>query len=169
MGTVQKKLETLDGYLIRIERNPEIGAYYIVVGIEDGWVYRDTDKIICEEIGSGDGGKLVKISPIDDSIILDDLFLFFEKIIEINIKIIERRKEYEMEMKKMEEMIIEKEATLYDEINQLKDISFDKTPSKPKKNTTVGTKTKNDEVKEETEETKEKEESKVEKKSPKNK
>lgn len=124
MRTIHNKLKNLEGYLVSIERDPDMGVYTIKVGLPSGWVYRETETIKCEVLNSSDEGKLILIKPVDDSIVIDDLFRFFDKLIEVNHTILRREEEFQKEMEQIKQLLETKKDEFYQEIDELGDISF---------------------------------------------
>lgn len=144
MKTVELALEPITGYLISINRNTKSGWYEFEIGIHPNWVIGENNKIACDIINENTTGKLVRISPKNENIGIDDLILFVEAIINTNKKIADKEKEF---TDKMEEMkgVLEKEARkFYDDLAILKESSFkditksielEKPVNKPKKKT----------------------------------
>lgn len=151
--TIESKLEKLSGTLLSIERDTVNGWYVITIGLPLSWVFNDNESISCEIIDESDKGRLIKIAPKrnDKNVIIDDLIRFVEIIIDTNGRIAEKEKEF---TKRMEEMkgLLEKEAKhFYQELDELKENSFNnisksfstitpikkKTKGRPKKNETI--------------------------------
>lgn len=111
MGIIEKTLEKLDGYLLSIERDTVNGLYFIKVGLPINWVYESTEKINCEVLNEFSEALLIKVSPIVDSVGLDELIMFGKNIITVNEEIVKMEKEFnkEVELKK---------AKLISEINE---------------------------------------------------
>ena len=64
-------------------------------------------------------GKIISIRPISPNITIDVLLEFISLIIKTNQAIIDRQKEFALEVKKMEEEIAEKTKGYFNEINKL--------------------------------------------------
>jgi phenylalanyl-tRNA synthetase alpha subunit len=124
METIESILESVNGYLLSIKRNTVNGWYELEVGIPKKWVFGETNDVKCETLNESAEGKLLKISPKHDKIIIDDLISFVDAIILTNEKIAEKEKQF---TDKMEEMkgVLEKEAKkFYEELDELKENSF---------------------------------------------
>jgi len=124
MKAVDLALKSLDGFLFSIKRNPIKGWYELEIGINKSWVYNENKEISCELITENDEAILLKISPKNNRIVVDDLIAFVELIIETNKKIAEKEKEFADKMNEMKG-ILEKEAKkFYEELDSLKENSF---------------------------------------------
>lgn len=126
MNVITNKLKKFDGYLISIDRNPEMGFYQIKVGLPIDWVYKEVEGIECAVLNKTNEGKILNISPKPnrDDINVDDLLLFFEKIIETNEIILEKQNEFSQQMEEFKKMLEDKENAFYAELNELKEVSF---------------------------------------------
>ena len=94
MKTVELALQPVDGYLVSIKRNTVNGWYELEVGLPVKWVFDENNEIKCEVLNKNDVGVLVKISPQNSNIVIDDLIQFVEVIIDTNQKIAEKEKEF---------------------------------------------------------------------------
>lgn len=124
MRTLEKVLNKLDGYLLSIKRNPDIGMYELEIGIPKNWVYKDTQKIKCEAYHETDDGKLIKIIPIVDGVVIDDLIDFVEAIIDVNDKINKMQEEFDKKMAKTKKILEDQVQDFYNEIDSVKENSF---------------------------------------------
>jgi hypothetical protein len=124
MNTIDLALEPITGYLISITRDTVHGRYELEIGIPSSWVFNQNDEISVEVLSKNDDGKLLKIFPKKDDIIIDDLIVFVEIIIETNRKIAEKEKQFTDRMEEMKG-VLEKEAKkFYEELDELKENSF---------------------------------------------
>ena len=80
-------LKSTDGYINSFTRNPLEGWWEIEVALPNTWVFDENKKIKCEIEFENNVGKLIKIVPTDNSILIDDLIEFVEIIIETNERI----------------------------------------------------------------------------------
>ena len=124
MGSIEKSLEPVTGYLYQIFRNVETEKYEIIGGIPPTWVFKSTNKIICEELNKTENGLLIRIYSNDKNVDLDDLIEFFIKIIKINENIAEKEKIFATELEKMKNEIENRIKNFYEELNKLKENSF---------------------------------------------
>jgi hypothetical protein len=124
MKTVESVLEPIGGYLLSIERNPEKGWYELRVGIPKNWVYGDNKSIGCEIVTETDEGKLIKISPKNNNIVIDDLISFVEAIVRTNKKIAEKEKLFNQKVEQMKGAFEKEAKKFYDELELLKVNSF---------------------------------------------
>ncbi|MFA5366389.1 MAG: hypothetical protein WC333_00500 [Dehalococcoidia bacterium] len=124
MKTVESVLEPVTGYLLSMERNPEKGWYELKVGIPKSWVYGDNKSIGCEIITETDEGKLIKISPKNYSVVIDDLISFVEAIVRTNKKIAEKEKLFNQKVEQMKGAFEKEAKKFYDELELLKVNSF---------------------------------------------
>ncbi|MFW6246567.1 MAG: hypothetical protein ACOC22_00125 [bacterium] len=124
MGVVENELKRVEGHLISMSRNPMKGWYEIEVGVYKSWVFDNNKDIECKIIAEDDDGKLLKISPKNNKVTVDELIRFVELIIETNERIAEKEREFAKEMEKMKELLEEKAKSFYTELDSLKDSSF---------------------------------------------
>jgi len=124
MNTIDLALKPITGYLISITRDTVQGRYELEIGIPSSWVFNQNDEISVEVLSKNDDGKLLKIFPKKDDVIIDDLIVFVEIIIETNRKIAEKEKQFTDRMEEMKG-VLEKEANkFYKELDELKENSF---------------------------------------------
>lgn len=126
MKPIQSALAPTDGYITSFIRNTVEGWWEIEVGLPASWIFDENSKIGCEVTMETDAGKLVRVYPKTDDVVIDDLVAFVEVIIKTNEKIAEKEKEFTDRMQEMKK-ILEKEATkFYEELDELKEDSFKK-------------------------------------------
>lgn len=124
MKTIELALESTNGYINSFTRNTVEGWWELEVGLPKTWVFDENDEIGCETILQNDFGKLIKVSPKNRDIVIDDLVTFVEIIIETNKKIAEKEKQFTDRMQEMKG-VLEKEAKkFYEELDELKINSF---------------------------------------------
>lgn len=124
MNILNERLKTVTGYLINITRDCGNGWYFIEVAVPASWEIGDNDDIECDVLNENDKGKMVKIAPKNNTVVVDDLLLFAEVIIETNIEIEKKEKEFEekiMDMKKQLEM---QAKDFYTKLDEHKKTSF---------------------------------------------
>lgn len=126
MKTIESVLEPVTGYLSSIKRNPKNGWYEIEIGLPLSWVYDDNNEIKCEIISKSDAGKLIKVVPKNEKIVIDDLISFVGVIIETNERIAEKEKEFTDRMEQMKGMLESEAKKFYEELDELKTNSFKK-------------------------------------------
>ncbi len=126
MSTVEELLNPISGYLLSITRDTVNGWYILEIGVPAKWIYKENEYIGCEIIDENDDGKLVKIYPKIDKIVLDDLINFVTIIIGTNNRIAEKEAEFQEKMEQIKKEL-EKDATkFYEELDMLKKSSFEK-------------------------------------------
>lgn len=122
---IDNALNSIDGYLLTINKNTLKNWYEIDIGIPNNWVLQEDTKVItCEEIAKNNEGKLIRIKPKTDSIVIDDLVNFIGMIIHTNKKILEKENEFNDEMQRYKSELEEKTRKFYDELDKLKKSSF---------------------------------------------
>jgi hypothetical protein len=126
MKTIEAILEPITGYLFTITRNTEKGWYELTVGLPKGWVFTDNNEIKCEVLNENENGKLIRIAPENDSIVVDDLVDFVMVIIETNERIAKKEEEFTNKMIEMRNKLEEEAKKFYEELDELKDNSFKK-------------------------------------------
>jgi hypothetical protein len=125
MKAIESALLPITGYLISITRNTVDGWYELEIGIPKGWVYDEHHKDInCEIIDENETGKLIKISPKNNSVEIDDLVIFVEIILEINKKIAEKEREFTDKMQELKGVLENEAKKFYGELDELKVNSF---------------------------------------------
>lgn len=134
---IENVLEPTNGYVFSMERNTVEGWWELKVGIPKNWVFSDNKDIKCEILNELETGKLIKVSPKNHNINVDDLYYFVELIILTNEKIAKKEKEFTNKMNEMK-IVLENEAkNFYAELDKLKENSFNDL----KKNSTTTTAT----------------------------
>lgn len=124
MKPIELALNPIDGYLISLTRDPENSWYVLEIGLPKTWVFDENNKISCEVTEEYEQGKIVKIFPKKNDVVVDDLINFVEIIIETNERIAEKEKQFTDKMQEMKG-ILEKEAKkFYQELDELKENSF---------------------------------------------
>ena len=124
MKTIEAALEPITGHLISISRNTVNGWYELQVGIPNNWEFSENEEISCEILEKTGAGKLLKISPKNEAVVIDDLVAFVELIIETNKKIAEKEKQFTDKMEEMKSKLEEEAKKFYKELDELKENSF---------------------------------------------
>jgi hypothetical protein len=124
MKTIEALLEPITGYLISITRNAMEGCYEMEIGIPKGWVFNENKEIKCEVLNEVEGGKIIKISPKNPDIVIDDLVSFVGIIMETNKKIAEKEKEFTDRMSAMKENLEKEVKAYYVELDKMRADSF---------------------------------------------
>jgi hypothetical protein len=126
MKAIQAALTPTDGYITSFIRNTVEGWWEIEVGLPASWVFDENSKIGCEVTMETDMGKLIKVFPKRNDVVIDDLVAFVEVVIDTNEKIAAKEKEFTDRIQKMKD-VLEKEAIeFYEELDELKENSFKK-------------------------------------------
>jgi len=126
MKTIQAALHPTDGYINSFKRNTVEGWWEIEVGLPISWVFDENNKIKCEVLAETEVGKLVRISPKTDKIVIDDLILFVEIIIDTNQRIAKKEKEFTDSLEKKKKELEVWASGFYKEMDELKETSFKK-------------------------------------------
>ena len=124
MKTIEALLEPINGYLVSITRNTVEGWYEMELGIPKGWVFNENKEIKCEVLNENEAGKLIKISPKNIDIVIDDLVAFVGVIMETNKKIADKEKEFTERMTAMRDNLEKEVKVYYEELDKLKENSF---------------------------------------------
>jgi hypothetical protein len=124
MKPLETILEPVDGYLFSITRNALKGWYELEIGIHKGWVFNENSEISCEVIEETDTGKLIKIAPKNENIVIDDLLDFVRIIIGTNEKITKKEQEFNERLLVMKGSLEEEARKFYEEVDELKNNSF---------------------------------------------
>lgn len=133
MKIVEEALESITGYLISIKRNTINGWYELEVGIPSKWVFDENSDVRCEVLKEVEVGKIIKISPKNDDVCIDDLIFFVEFIIETNRKILEKEEELNKKLEDMKSKMEDVTKTFLIELEDLRDKSFKKLSEPPVK------------------------------------
>jgi len=126
MKIIQEALAPTDGYITSFKRNTVEGWWEIEVGLPKAWVFDENNKIKCEILAEAEMGKLIKISPKNNKVVIDDLILFVEIIIETNKRIAEKEKQFTDKMEEMKGVLEQEAKKFYKELDDLKESSFKK-------------------------------------------
>lgn len=135
MSVIQKEFNRIDGNLITMKRDTVNGWYVFEIGIPKSWVYESNDDIECEEITENKLGYIIKVSPKNDKISIDDLISFVEIIISTNKKISQKEEEFKVRMEDLKLELEEEAKKFYEELDNLKDNSFKLFKEESKKDT----------------------------------
>jgi hypothetical protein len=124
MKTIELALQPITGFLVSITRNTQNGWYEIEIGLPSTWYYDENDEIGCEVISEikteNASGKIIKIFPKNEEIVIDDLVAFVQVIIDTNKRIADKEKQFTDRMQEMKG-VLEKEAKkFYEELDELK-------------------------------------------------
>jgi hypothetical protein len=126
MKTIDKILKDkgVDGYILSIYRNPEIANYELEVGIPKNWVYQKTEIIDIETITETEKNILLRVFPLKDFVIVDDLIEFVSLIISTNEKILKMQEDFDCEMEKIKSGLENQVKEFYKNLEKVKDTSF---------------------------------------------
>ena len=124
MTTIESLLKPITGYLISISRDTVNGWYVLEIGLPNTWVFDENNEIECEVLKETDEGRLIKIAPKKQKIILDDLVNFVGIIIQTNKKIALKEKQFTEKMEEMRENLEKEAKKYYEELDEIKETSF---------------------------------------------
>lgn len=102
MSVINDKIKPIDQYLIEISKNTVTDLFELKIGIPYSWEYKSNKKIDCEVLleNEENNGKILKIFPLDDKIIIDDLIDYAVVIVNTNAKIVEMQEKFNKEIEK---------------------------------------------------------------------
>ena len=100
------------------------GWWELEVGLPSKWVFDVNDDIKCEVIFESNAGKVIKIVPTNERILIDDLIIFVEIILETNKKIADKEKQFTDRMDQMKNALEKEAKRFYEELDELKENSF---------------------------------------------
>jgi hypothetical protein len=121
---IEEKLNAIEGYLLSIKRDTLNGWYELEIGLPKDWIYKGNDVINCEEITKSDKGVLLKVSPKELGIKIDDLITFVELIIDTNSQIVAKEREFTDKMEEVKKKLAEQAEVFYHELDDLREKSF---------------------------------------------
>ena len=124
MKPIELALHPIDGYLISITRDPNKGWYVLEIGLPKTWVFDENTKIGCEVTEEYEQGKLIKVFPKKNDVVIDDLVAFVEIIINTNERIAEKEKQFTDKMQEMKGILETEAKKFYQELDELKENSF---------------------------------------------
>ena len=130
MKPIQAALAPTDGYITSFVRNTVEGWWEIEVGLPASWVFDENTKIGCEVVMENDMGKLIKVYPKTEDVVVDDLLAFVEVIIKTNEKIAEKEKQFTDRMEEMKGLLEKEAMKFYEELDDIKENSFKKNNEK---------------------------------------
>ena len=124
MGIVENALMPVAGCLYSITRDTSNGWYVLEIGVPAKWVYKENDYIGCEVLEENEDGKLLKVFPKTDKIVLDDLINFVIIIISTNKRIAEKEAEFQLQMEQVKKELEKNASKFYEELENLREKSF---------------------------------------------
>ncbi len=125
MGVIQDKLKPIFNYLISIEWNIEKEWLELIIGLPKEWEYKENKSIKCESFDETDVGRYMRLSPKNETVVVDDLVDYVEIIIKVNNEIEQKQKEFAKEMEEMKLAFQQKITDFYDTLDQEKKKSFE--------------------------------------------
>jgi hypothetical protein len=126
MKDLEGILAPITGNMKSLYRNPQEGWYEMEIAIPKNWVFDENDEIAIETLSENEVGKLLRISPKNQSVVADDLVLFVEIIINTNQRIAEKELEFKRQMEDMKTGLETKAREFFKELDELKENSFKK-------------------------------------------
>lgn len=124
MKPIDEALKSTNGYIKSFTRNALNGWWELEIGLPPKWIFDGNNEIDCEILIENKIGKLIRILPKNQNIVIDDLIKFVEIIIETNQRIVEKEIEFTGRMEEMK-LVLENEAKkFYEELDELKINSF---------------------------------------------
>jgi hypothetical protein len=124
MKPIDSILQPTNGYINSFTRNTVEGWWELEIGLPKTWVYDENKDIRCEILMENEIGKLIKVSPKKQNVVIDDLIVFVEVIIETNKRIAEKEKQFTDRMQEMKSLLEKEAKKFYDELDELKVNSF---------------------------------------------
>lgn len=126
MKPLETALTSTEGYIQSFTRNTLKGWWELEIGIPINWVFDENSKVGCEITVESDLGKLIKIFPKEENVVIDDLIEFVEVIIKTNEVIAEKEKQFKESMNDLKEELEEKAKDYYKELEEIRENSFKK-------------------------------------------
>lgn len=126
MKEIEAILAPITGHLKSIDRNPVEGWYEMTVAIPKNWVFNENDEIAVEIVNESEVGKLLKIIPKNQSVVIDDLVLYVIIVIDTNKKIAEKEQEFKEQLEEMKKGIEMRASEYFKQLDDLKVNSFAK-------------------------------------------
>lgn len=117
---IQEALKLSEGYVISFQRNTTKGYYELKVGLPKEWIYDDNEEVKCTILNETDSGKILLIEPQKEDIVIDHLIIFLNKLINVNNRIAERKKEIEKQIENHKAAFEKQVEILYEELNNQK-------------------------------------------------
>lgn len=124
MNTINSILKPIEGNLISMSRDTVNGWYVLQIGVPNTWVFDNNKEIECEIVQELDEGKILNIIPKTTKIIVDDLVDFVEIIVKTNERIAAKEKQFTEKMENMKSHLEEEYKKFYEELDELRDSSF---------------------------------------------
>lgn len=127
MGYIQDKLELLEGKLISITRNTEMGYYELKIGLPPDWTYKANSKVDYEEEHKSEKGDILKIFPHEDSenTTIDDLINYVNIVIKTNLDMQKKKEEFEKRLLQEREKIEKEMEKFYEELESEQNTNFE--------------------------------------------
>lgn len=126
MKELELILKPISSYFVSLTRNPMEGWYELKIGIPTKWAFSENDEIGIEIINETEVGKVLNISPKNESIVADDLVLFAQIIIDTNRKIAEKETEFKEQLEEMKRGMEKRASDYFKQLDELKENSFKK-------------------------------------------
>jgi len=126
MKPIESALVTTNGFISSFIRNTVKGWWELEIGLPITWVYDENDKIGCEVTEEYEQGKIIKVFPKKNDVVIDDLVAFVEIIINTNERIAEKEKQFTDKMQEMRGILETEAKKFYQELDELKENSFKK-------------------------------------------
>lgn len=124
--TIESSLSPIDGYLLTLKRNTEYGWYELEVGIPAKWSYSENEYIGVEVLHETEEGKLIRVFPKNDDIIVDNLVEYVSVVLSTNKMIEEKEKEFQQKLEIMKEEMVRNASDFYKDLDNIKKTSFEK-------------------------------------------
>jgi len=126
MKELESILHPISSNFVLLTRNPMRGWFELQIGIPNNWAFSANDEIDVEIINETEVGKVIKIFPKNDNLVVDDLVLFAEIIINTNKKIAEKELEFKQQLEDKKKNLEEMAKEFFKELDELKENSFKK-------------------------------------------
>ena len=126
MKELEQILLPISNNFVSLTRNPMKGWYELRIGIPNKWAFSENNEIDIEVEDETEIGKVLNISPKNESIVADDLVLFAQIIVETNRKIAERELEFKQQLEDKKKGLEAMAKEFFKELDELKENSFKK-------------------------------------------
>jgi hypothetical protein len=126
MKEVESILEPISSNFVSLIRNPMKGWFELEIGIPNTWVFDANKEIDIETVNETEVGKVIKIIPKNNNVVVDDVILFARIIISTNKKIAEKEQELKNQLEEMKKGMEKKAGSFFKELDELKENAFKK-------------------------------------------
>lgn len=119
--------EEVEDWFWKLEFNPETSIYELYLGIPNDWVYgQKGEGIEIELVHQLEDNSIIKITTINEELGVDDIIDTAKILISKNKELEKRKEEHRLEMQRLADLLVEKEKSFLEFIDQVKDGTVNK-------------------------------------------